>query len=91
MDNISALSAVVHGYSGKPDMARLANLYNLARAKHSIDVWCEYVPSAENIADIPSKPTTDWSVLLGRNMTRVHMVLPSAHQWSNPQSILGLA
>ena len=44
-----------NGYSCDADSARLIHVFHAAVAALSCNVWLEYVPSAANIADIPSR------------------------------------
>ena len=55
MDNTAALSALANGYSRKPDLARLVNLYHVAVVALGCEWWGEWVPSAANLADIPTR------------------------------------
>ena len=52
MDNTAALSALANGYSRKPDLAQLVNLYHVA----VVALGCEQ-GSWQNLS--PSKFTTD--------------------------------
>ena len=61
VDNTSAISALFKGYSGKSDSSRLVNIFACLQAVLRFDVWWEYVPSAANIADMPSR--LDYSYL----------------------------
>jgi len=54
-DNSGALSALIHGYASKPDMCRIVNVYHLTQFFLHATVWLEWVPSAANIADLPSR------------------------------------
>lgn len=54
-DNTTALSAAIHGYASKPDLARLSNILHIVMMRLELDVWFEYVPSAVNWADEPSR------------------------------------
>ena len=87
-DNTCALSAMIHGYSSKEDMARLANMYHIQNFNLEITAWHEWVPSKANIADIPSRirfarnSTVDnWQELLDMGAEQVGMVLPTRAQW----------
>ena len=51
----AALSALVHGYSGKPDLAKMVNAFHLQAAGLRTSVYFDYVPSKANIADLPSR------------------------------------
>ena len=53
--NTVALSALVHGYSGKPDLAKMVNAFYLQVAGLRTSVYFDYVPSKANIADLPSR------------------------------------
>lgn len=55
-DNTVALSALVHGYAGKEDMARMVNAFHLAAVALGVDFYHEWVPSKANVADIPTRP-----------------------------------
>ena len=55
-DNTSAMSTAVHGYARSPHMAALSNTLHLALASLRVNAWFEWVPSAANCADIPSRP-----------------------------------
>ena len=86
VDNTSALSAAVHGYSSKPDMAVITNMLHSVDAALRVDCYYEWVPSAANIADIPSRdPRTRTSTCVGimarLGATRRALRLPSQVQW----------
>ena len=56
IDNSGAIGGLIGGYSGKPDCARLINLFHFAVAKLGIrSLWIDYVASESNPADIPSR------------------------------------
>ena len=55
IDNTVALSALVHGYSGKPDLAKQVNVFYLQMLSLRSAVYFDYVPSKANIADLPSR------------------------------------
>ena len=55
VDNTVALSALVHGYSGKPDLAKAVNIFYLQLVSLRTSVYLDYVPSKANIADLPSR------------------------------------
>jgi hypothetical protein len=93
IDNTPALSAVVHGYSSRPDMAELTNMYHLAVACNEVRVWHEYVPSKANIADIPSRPGhRDWHALAAMGIKEFpkRMVFPPAAAWEDYMEIARL-
>ena len=56
IDNSGAIGALVKGYSGVPDCARIVNLFHFAAAKVGIkSLWIDYVASESNPADVPSR------------------------------------
>ena len=55
VDNTGALSALLHGYASKPDAARITNIFHLLVAALGCDLYFEWVPSAANISDLPSR------------------------------------
>ena len=55
IDNTSALAALAKGYSGVPDSAHLVHVFHAWAAAAGTAVWFEYVPSAANPADEPSR------------------------------------
>jgi hypothetical protein len=55
IDNTGALSAVIHGYARKLDCARMVNSLHLLLSALRVDVWFEWVPSAANNSDLPSR------------------------------------
>jgi hypothetical protein len=56
VDNTPALSACIHGYAKDTDMAAISNLLHLALAQLQCTSWFEFVNSAANIADLPTRP-----------------------------------
>jgi len=55
-DNTSAIAAVVHGTSGKPAMARLANMVCMVSARNHTRKFYEYCKTHANPSDCPSRP-----------------------------------
>ena len=56
VDNPVALSALVHGYAKKPELAKSVNVFYLQMiALRARIFFSEYVPSKANIADLPSR------------------------------------
>lgn len=53
-----ALSAYVHGYSGKQELAKTVNVFYLQMVALRASVYFDYVPSKANIADLPSRGNT---------------------------------
>ena len=55
VDNVSALSACVHGYSARPEMGALSNAIHLMFARSGSRTFFQHVPGKANPADIPSR------------------------------------
>ena len=83
-DNTAALSALVHGYASKPDMSRIVNAYHLAQFLLGVRVWFEWVPSAANLADLPSRLEHEAFFRCVPDSIGVPTILPSLDEWSAP-------
>ena len=55
IDNTSACTALVKGYSKAIDGGRIVNAFHAFNAGICADVWFEYVRSEANVADYPSR------------------------------------
>jgi hypothetical protein len=56
IDNAGAVGALIKGYSGVPDCARLVNMFHFAISRlGAASLWIDYVPSESNPADVPSR------------------------------------
>lgn len=55
IDNTVALAALVHGYAGKPELAKAVNVFYLQMIGLGAAVYFDWVPSKANIADLPSR------------------------------------
>ena len=81
VDNSGALGALIKGYSGVPDIARIVNMFHFTVAQLGAEsLWIDYVPSESNVADIPSRfhamtaaEIEEVAHMLG---DEVHMVIP---------------
>ena len=82
IDNTSAISCLLHGYSSKPDSARLTNVFHLLNASLRAKPFFEYVESRANIADLPSRG--DFDLLRAMLAVRVPLILPSVEEWEQP-------
>lgn len=85
IDNVSCLSWCVHGTVNNPEAARLTHAIHLRLASLSAEVFYEYVPSAANIADIPSRmeggvSADDAQTLAALGARTVTMRLPSPEE-----------
>ena len=75
IDNFAALSALVHGYASKPDLARLVNLFHAQIAALHCLFYGDWVPSKANPADVPTRAERAHEV--PPSATPVQMVLPA--------------
>ena len=76
IDNQGALYSMVHGRSADMDMNRLVFIARARLASLSCSAWFDYVPSASNIADLPTRLDTEAFARLERVATRVSLRLP---------------
>lgn len=74
IDNTVALSAIVNGYASKADCAAMVNSFHETILALRSYLWAEWVPSAANIGDWPSRP--DKVHLVPKSAKFVKMVLP---------------
>ena len=89
IDNTVALSALVHGYSGKRDLAKMVNAFFLQAAGLRTSVYFDYVPSKANIADLPSRGAIRELLSELRGMSRArnddHVLrVPHVGHWMAP-------
>ena len=91
IDNLSAKYALQKGYSKVGDTGKVVNSFKFMQAKRQLRVWFEYVPSEQNIADLPSRRR--WRELhrvidsvSGGAWTcfRYDVVIPSYESWLSP-------
>ena len=84
IDNESAVYALVKGYSGAPDSARVVNLYHACVAQLGLTPWLEYVHTDDNIADLPSRG--DFALLrtLGGSGAFRAAVVPPVRSFTGP-------
>ena len=71
-DNTAANAAAKRGYSSSPDLALLVSSMHLRIARLGIRIWIEFVPSALNFADAPSR--SDF-----RQLDRLHAIRIRSH------------
>ena len=56
IDNTMAIGTLISGYAGKPDCARIVNMFHFAFARlGATSLWIDYVNTESNLADIPSR------------------------------------
>ena len=84
-----ALSALVHGYAGKPNLAKPVNIFYLQLVRLRASAYFDYVPSKANIADLPSRG----AFASTRSELRDHRLagdapdtlsVPSVSEWNRP-------
>ena len=82
IDNTSAISCLLHGYSGKPDSALLVNAFHLFNAGLKADIHFEYVESKATYRRVASSTTCAVCALAGWQR----------NEWSSSstRSLLGL-
>ena len=83
IDNTSAISCLLHGYSGKPDSARLVNAFHLFNAALRANIHFEYVESKSNVADLPSRRELTY-LLLQLASRPVPLRVLDASTWAGP-------
>ena len=79
----SAISCLLHGYSGKLDSALMVNAFHLYNAGLKVRVHFEYVESKANVADLPSRQEFTY-LLLSLAAKRVPTFIHPAGTWSGP-------
>ena len=89
IDNTVALSALVHGYSGKRDLAKAVNVFYLQMMGLRCSVYFDYVPSKANIADLPSRNMfveleSELSGIQVQGMAPDSLAVPSIDAWDAP-------
>ena len=82
IDNTSAISCLLHGYSGKPDSAMLVNIFHMFNAALRCNIFWDFVKSADNIADLPSRKSFD--LMKRMNMEWVDTDIPELEYWTGP-------
>ena len=83
IDNTSAISCLLHGYSGKLDSALLVNAFHLFNAGLRANIHFEYVESKANISDLPSRREFSY-LLCTLAAKRVPTVIHAQSTWSGP-------
>ena len=86
IDNTSAKAALVHGYSGVPDSARLVHAFHAQNLGLQARVWLEWVPSKANPSDEPSRVDLSgvvWDVCGSIRSRPVPVVFPRSRAWGD--------
>jgi len=76
IDNQGALYSLINGRSNDADTNRLVFIARLLLQKLRCNTWFDYVPSASNFADLPTRLDEDAFRRLSRVARRIPMVLP---------------
>ena len=91
IDNLAAVAGLAKGYSGKADTARIVNSFNVRQAFLKFRVWWEWIPTHQNIADLPSRWTSldlvlgsSVEILPGIFSISIPFVLPPFESWLSP-------
>ena len=89
IDNTVAQSALVHGYAKKPDLAKSVNVFYLQMMSLRASVYFDWVPSKDNIADLPSRYAYDETKYeLSHHTLRGGLPdvlrVPSVAEWGGP-------
>ena len=79
IDNQGALYALINGRSDDVDINRIVFITRMKLLRLECDVWFDYVPSASNVADLPTRLDDDAMRRLHALGRRVDMTLPP--QW----------
>ena len=83
IDNTSAISCLLHGYSSKVDSALLVNAFHLFNASLRANIHFEYVESKANVADLPSRRELCY-LLCSLAAKRVPTVIHPQSTWEGP-------
>ena len=83
IDNTSAISCLLHGYSSKVDSALLVNAFHLFNASLRANIHFEYVESKANVADLPSRRELCF-LLCSLAAKRVPTVIHPQATWEGP-------
>ena len=76
IDNQGVLYSLINGRSNDADINRLVFIARLMLQKLRCDTWFDYVPSASNFADLPTRLDGDAFRRLSRVGRRIPMLLP---------------
>jgi len=77
IDNQGALYSMINGRSTDVDINRYVFLARMKLLQLSCDAWFDYVPSAANMADLPTRLDRDAFERLSRVARRVPLAIPS--------------
>ena len=80
-DNKAANGAIVKAYSSAADLARIAGAMHVKWAELGVDPWIEFVASAANLSDEPSRCEYSWLVANGG--VRLPWAFPPLAVWAD--------
>lgn len=89
IDNISALCALLKGYSSLPDSARIVYAYHCIVFFLNSKIWDEFVCSDANVGDMPtrlSKPEFRTYLVDTLRATEIPLIMPEIDMWDQPFS-----
>jgi hypothetical protein len=84
IDNTGALSAMIKGYARAADLARIVFAFAALNLGLTCSPWFEYIASAANIADLPSRG--DFELLHELGAVKRELVYPPLAAWDAPPS-----
>jgi hypothetical protein len=89
IDNTVALSALVHGYAHKPELAKTVNVFYAQMLGLRTSVYFDWVPSKANIADLPSRGAFAHTRAELAGIPIVGdapdlLIVPGVHSWGAP-------
>ena len=95
IDNLAAKYGLQKGYSKVEDSGRIINAFKVMQADLGLRIHFEYVPSAQNVADLPSRgafarmrevieTAFGRPLVIGQNYFEHDFVLPSFETWNSP-------
>ena len=90
IDNSGAMACLIKNYSSDRDSSRLVHTFWALACALEIDVWFEYVRSAANIADWPSRDKFDFVADLGARVVDP-WVSPPTDSWGDVEAALLVA
>ena len=90
IDNSGAMACLIKNYSSDRDSSRIVHTFWALAGALEIDVWFEYVRSAANIADWPSRDKLDFVPDLGARVVDP-WVCPPTEAWGSVEAVLRVA
>ena len=88
IDNTGAIFGIAKGYSADLDSARLISVFHTLNAALGANVWFEYVASAANISDLPSRGELDLLLSPPYAARRFDVAWPPTEAWEGDTAAL---